>query len=99
MKMMYTLKGLFVLYIAILVEVTKSKINQTLSIIATLLILAIAFNRIELFFIIMTMPLGILFIIAIISYKESTNDIAGKEKFDEAVDEVLDSLTKLAYIK
>ena len=99
MKMMYTLKGLFVLYIAILVEVTKSKINQILSIIATLLILAIAFNRIELFLIIMTMPLGILFVIAVISYKDSTNDAANKEKFDEAVDEVLDSLTKLAYIK
>jgi hypothetical protein len=96
---MYTLKGLFVLYIAILVEVTKSRINQVLSIIATLLILAIAFNRIELFLIIITMPLGILFAIAIISYKDSTDDNFKRAKFDDAVDEVLDSLTKLALIK
>ena len=98
MKVMYALKALSVVYLAIVIELIKTNANKALTGVISLLIISIAFDRLILFFVVVGIPLTILFIIAIIVYTQATKDPSDKIKFDAAIQKVLDSLSELAYI-
>jgi hypothetical protein len=99
MKIMYTLKGLGILYIAILVELVKNHTNQILTGITLLLIIALTIDKLVIFIILMCLPLAIFLIMAIIIYRSAMSDPSDKALFDSKVEKVLDTLSELAYFK